>query len=83
MPQLVKVDGKLKPRDFTQRGNDHIRPSGSERRLQPGEKQPRRLTDLSLESSQQPQFIPLDRVQSGPAVLESVDVHLRPFKIYL
>lgn len=83
MPQLVKVDGKVQASNFTQFGDDHICPSGSERRLQPGEKQPRRLADLSLEPSQQPQFISLDRVQSGPAVLEPIDVHLRSFKIYL
>jgi hypothetical protein len=52
VPQLVKVDGKLKTRDLTQFGDNHVCPSGSQWGSQPGKKQPRRLTDLSLESSQ-------------------------------
>ncbi len=62
VPQLVKVDGKLKPCDLTQLSHGHIRPPWRQREPQPGEKQPGRLTHLSLESPEQSQLVTLDRV---------------------
>lgn len=77
------MDGKLKTCDFTQFGHNHVCPSGSQRRSQPGKKQPRRLTDLSLESSQKSQLVTFDWVQSWLAVLQSVDMKLRSLKVNL